>query len=213
MNCKNCAAPLTKAVGLSQMVCTFCHTVQVATDVSGIVDRVLSLGELLGVHCPACDAELVTALVDEVPAALCSGCQGVLFSSTEFRQVVEDRRAAYTGPEMGVTLLHPAEFERRLECPGCHAKMEVHPYYGAGRAIIDSCGMCKLVWVDHGELTNLERSPGRRSPAMMEIVPRVGSTRVAADREDSDDDRPADTEPAKSPGSGGLFELVSMLLG
>lgn len=213
MNCKNCAAPLTKAVGLSQMVCTFCHTVQVATDVSGIVDRVLSLGELLGVHCPACDAELVTALVDEVPAALCPDCQGVLFSSPEFRQVVEDRRATYTGPDMAVTPPHPAEFERRLECPGCHVKMEVHPYYGAGRAIIDSCGTCKLVWVDHGELTNLERSPGRRSPAMMEILPRASSARVAASSEDSDEERSAGTELAKSPGAGGLLELVSMLLG
>lgn len=193
------------------MVCAFCCTVQAATDVSEVIDSVLSLGELMGVHCPACDAELVTALVDEVPAALCPGCHGVLFSSTEFRQIVEDRRAAYSGPETVVNAPHPAEFERHLSCPGCHRKMEVHPYYGAGRAIIDSCGDCKLVWVDQGELTNLERSPGRRSHAMMEVQSQVVSPRPLAEIEAEAANREA--ELRKSPGAAGVFELVSMLFG
>ncbi len=215
MNCKNCAAPLSKTLGPSQMVCVFCHTVQAATDVSGVVDRVLPLGELLGVHCPSCDTELVTALVDEVSAAHCPGCQGVLFSSTEFRQVVEDRRAAYIGPEIAVTQPHPAEFERQLECPGCHSKMEVHPYYGAGRAIIDSCATCKLVWVDLGELTNLERSPGRRSLVVMDVMPRVGSPSAIATSAMATSKEQTAQAVAKErlPGQGGLLELVGMLFG
>ncbi|MEZ5361359.1 MAG: hypothetical protein R2748_03195 [Bryobacterales bacterium] len=31
--------------------------------------------------------------------------------------------------------------------------MDVHPYHGPGNAIVDTCGDCLLVWLDHSELT------------------------------------------------------------
>ena len=194
------------------MVCTFCQTVQTATDVSEVVDRVLSLESPLGVHCPVCDAEFETALIDEVPACHCPNCRGLLLSSTEFRRVVEDRRAKYTGPDVAVALPHPIEFERKIACPSCHKLMEVHPYYGAGRAIIDSCSECQLVWIDQGELTNLERSPGRRSPCMMEINNLVTGQQVTGTNEFSATAKP-DAGAANPPRGVGLLEIVSMLLG
>ena len=212
MNCKNCAAPLTMSAGPMRMVCTFCHTVQAATDVTEVVDRVLRLEAPVGVHCPVCDTEFETALIDEVPACHCPNCRGVLLSSTEFRKVVEDRRAAYTGPDMAVAQPHPIEFERKIACPSCHQTMEVHPYYGAGRAIIDSCAECKLVWIDRGELTNLERSPGRRSPAMMEAQNLVAGQHMTVTGE-----YPAVAKPEQesaTPLRGiSLLEIANMLLG
>ena len=195
-----------------RMVCTFCHTVQAATDVSEEVDRVLRLEDPVGVHCPVCDAEFETALIDDVPACHCPNCRGLLLSSTEFRKVVEDRRAAYTGPDIAVALPHPIEFERRIDCPSCHKKMEVHPYYGAGRAIIDSCADCKLVWIDKGELTNLERSPGRRSPAMMEVENLVAGQQMTVSGEYSAPKKPEAEFTTFLSGSG-LLQMVSMLLG
>jgi Zn-finger nucleic acid-binding protein len=35
--------------------------------------------------------------------------------------------------------------------------MDTHPYGGGGNAVIDSCFVCRLVWLDAGELTVLER--------------------------------------------------------
>ncbi len=194
------------------MVCTSCHTVQVAPDVSQEVDRVLPLAVPLGVQCPVCDAELEASLIDETPACHCPNCRGLLLSSTQFRQVVEDRRAAYTGPDIAVTLPHPIELERKLACPRCHQSMEVHPYYGAGRAIIDSCMACQLVWIDKGELTGLERSPGRRSPSVMESQNLVGGL-----RNDTKGEYSIATNLANQPGDSleaiGLLEIVGGLLG
>ena len=212
MNCKNCAGPLTMSAGPMRMVCTFCHTVQSAPDVTEVVDRVLPLEAPLGVHCPVCDAELEASLVDETPACHCPNCRGLLLPSTAFRKVVEDRRAAYSGPDIAISLPHPIELERKIACPRCHQSMEVHPYYGAGRAIIDSCAECQLVWIDKGELTGLERSPGRRSPAMMETRNLVEGMHKEVTGEYSSVARPA-TEPGNPRKGLGLLEIVGLLLG
>ena len=194
------------------MVCTFCRTVQATPDVTEVADRVLSLEAPVGVHCPVCDHELETALIDDVPACHCPNCRGLLLSSTEFRRVVEDRRAAYGGPEVAVALPHPIEMERKIVCPCCHQSMEVHPYYGAGRAIIDSCAACQLIWIDQGELTSLERRPGRRSPAMMEVGNLVAGQQLTVTGEFTDPtNKPAETK--NSVRDINLVEIIRMLLG
>jgi Zn-finger nucleic acid-binding protein len=49
-----------------------------------------------------------------------------------------------------------------VACPVCGERMEVHPYYGPGPAVIDSCSRCGLIWLDRGEMTVIETAPGRR---------------------------------------------------
>ena len=39
----------------------------------------------------------------------------------------------------------PADLARRLPCPGCDDPMHVHPYYGPGDFVIDSCTACRYV--------------------------------------------------------------------
>jgi hypothetical protein len=39
--------------------------------------------------------------------------------------------------------------------------MDVHPYFGPGNVIIDTCGKCDLVWLDFGELKQIEEAPGQ----------------------------------------------------
>lgn len=171
MNCQNCAAPLTMSVGPARMLCSFCQTVHAAPGIEIDLDRVHVTSEPQGVNCPACSTELVSGHVDEAPVCVCPECRGLLLEGAIFRQVVEQRRASYLGVEVPAPQPHAAEFERRLTCPGCQSLMEVHPYYGAGRAVIDSCAVCRLVWIDHGELAGLERSPGRRTDsAIMETI-------------------------------------------
>ena len=67
--------------------------------------------------------------------------------------------------------------------------MDVHPYYGPGNVVIDTCGQCYLVWLDHGELKQIADAPGQDRgrpdpPATRTSVP---PEPLAAPR---DDDRP-----------------------
>lgn len=39
--------------------------------------------------------------------------------------------------------------------------MDVHPYYGPGNVVIDSCTACSLIWLDYGELQQMTDAPGR----------------------------------------------------
>lgn len=164
MNCQNCAAPLTMSVGPARMICSYCQTVHTAPGIEIDLDRVHIIGEPQEVTCPACSSELVSGHVDKASVCVCPDCRGLLLEGSVFSQIVEQRRASYVGVEVPAPVPDAAEFERRLTCPGCQSLLEVHPYYGAGRAVIDSCASCSLVWIDHGELAGLERSPGRRTP-------------------------------------------------
>ena len=39
--------------------------------------------------------------------------------------------------------------------------MDVHPYYGPGNVVIDSCRRCDVIWLDFGELEQITRAGGR----------------------------------------------------
>ncbi len=58
--------------------------------------------------------------------------------------------------------LNPEDLNRVIRCPPCDLPMDVHPYYGPGNIVIDSCHRCHVVWLDHGELALVESAPGRR---------------------------------------------------
>ena len=65
------------------------------------------------------------------------------------------------GHEEGYVL--PAEeIERKIKCPLCEDIMDVHPYFGPGNVVIDSCVNCHLIWVDNGEIVTIERATGPR---------------------------------------------------
>ncbi len=42
--------------------------------------------------------------------------------------------------------------------------MDVHPYYGPGNIVIDTCADCGLMWLDHGELTRVEQASPTQTP-------------------------------------------------
>jgi Zn-finger nucleic acid-binding protein len=91
----------------------------------------------------------------------CAACRGVLLPRTIFAQVVHQRRAAARGPGSIAVPLDPAELRRTVTCPQCRQRMDVHPYYGPGNVIIDTCATCDAVWLDSGELGNIVDAPGR----------------------------------------------------
>lgn len=162
MNCVNCGAPLELADGRTILTCAYCQSSRRLDEPSDDGDRVISLDRPTGVDCPRCEQELVQAIIDGKTARYCSNCRGILIETHIFAEVTRKRRAAYRGREMTPQPIDPDQLQQFIGCPECQQQMDVHPHYGPGRAIIDSCHRCNLVWLDNSELTTIERTPGRR---------------------------------------------------
>jgi Zn-finger nucleic acid-binding protein len=112
-------------------------------------------------RCPLCKSPLAKALLDEAePVEHCEQCRGILMTRGVFAEAVGRRRAS----ESRITAPAPIdkrELKREVTCPSCLARMDVHPYYGPGNVVIDTCSGCDLVWLDFGELKQISEAPGR----------------------------------------------------
>jgi Zn-finger nucleic acid-binding protein len=100
--------------------------------------------------------------MDGLKVEHCEGCHGVLIQRHLFAMLVRDRRADFRGAEARPIPLDFDQLKLIVDCPGCKQAMEVHPYYGPGNIVIDSCSDCGLVWLDSGEMSRIEVAPGRR---------------------------------------------------
>lgn len=163
MNCDNCGAALRLIEGRGHFVCDYCAAVRLIDGSPGEGnDGVTDISEAADGACPACCEPLFAAVLDRYPVRTCRRCSGILLARDAFAKIVAQRRAESAAPEITPTPIDPIEFERTLKCPNCDGRMEVHPYYGPGAVVIDSCAPCGLIWLDHGELRAIERAPGRR---------------------------------------------------
>jgi LSD1 subclass zinc finger protein len=162
MNCANCGAPLQWQPGRRLLQCAHCESYRQPLREPEFVNRLEWQGVSTGRACPTCGAALEAATLEELPAAGCRACSGVLLNDDVFAEVVRARRAKYRGVEHPPTPIDAELFEREIDCPGCGRPMEVHPFYGPGNQVIDSCLSCRLIWVDSGELAAIEQAPGRR---------------------------------------------------
>ena len=72
-------------------------------------------------------------------------------------RIVSERRKRHGAHERVTEPFDPADLRRTLECPGCRKRMEPHPYFGGGNAVVDTCDRCNLIWLDAGELAIIER--------------------------------------------------------
>ncbi|MCP4589315.1 MAG: zf-TFIIB domain-containing protein [bacterium] len=162
MKCDNCGAPLAIVEGRDYFRCSYCATVCFPTESTATADRVTSLETQADAICPLCAVHLIAGAMDGRPVRHCSTCRGVLLTSDDFAEIVRSRRETYAGPVAAPVALNPAELKRRLNCPSCGEPMDTHPYYGPGSVVVDSCGSCRSVWLDHGEMTTIEEAPGRR---------------------------------------------------
>lgn len=113
-------------------------------------------------QCPLCSAALAKSLLDEeFVIQHCERCRGLLLPRAEFAEAISRRRGRETGPPAAPVPMDARELKRQVSCPSCHAPMDVHPYYGPGNVVIDTCSRCDMVWLDFGELTQITQAPGR----------------------------------------------------
>jgi Zn-finger nucleic acid-binding protein len=140
--------------------CRYCGTFHFieTPDTDGV--QVLERAD--GAPCPVCSAPLAKALLDDRhPIRYCEQCRGVLVPHGVFGDVVTTRRTFATGAPAIPGPLDDRELDRRVVCPTCRQQMDVHPYYGPGNIIIDTCPRCDVIWLDFGELKQVTDAPGK----------------------------------------------------
>ncbi|MBN2446799.1 MAG: zf-TFIIB domain-containing protein [Phycisphaerae bacterium] len=148
--------------GRDYFVCEYCTTFGFpAKSKDGV--SVTVLGDVSDLNCPVCAVNLVPAAVAGHEVLYCTRCRGMLASNTNFGDIVASLRATYEqSDERKPRPIDPSEFKRHLRCPHCEQDFDTHPYYGPGNVVVDTCGECALIWLDHGELDVIRRAPGRR---------------------------------------------------
>ena len=159
--------------GRNYLKCGYCHSFIFPTELEDSADRITPLHERGNIDCPVCGEHLVAGAFDNKRIAYCERCRGVLIPNEVFGQVVRDRRRRYKGSDESPVPIDPRQYDRRLDCPRCNRKLEVHPYHGPGSVVIDSCASCHLIWLDHGEIAAIERAPGQRVPATSTYQPSI----------------------------------------
>jgi Zn-finger nucleic acid-binding protein len=164
MNCTNCGAPVELVEGRGYFICEFCSTLRFpeADDSQGSEDGVTPLGQDTDWDCPVCHGMLEHATIEESRVHYCSECRGVLVDSDTFAAVIQMKRSRFSEADRAPTPLNPEDLQRKIRCSLCQLPMDVHPYYGPGNVVIDSCHRCHIVWLDHCEIAAIESAPGRR---------------------------------------------------
>ncbi|MEZ5391674.1 MAG: hypothetical protein R2724_02085 [Bryobacterales bacterium] len=145
-NCTNCGAPLTAVEGKLHMRCLYCSSLWFPPESD---EGVKTLERPANLDCPVCATRLVEGVIEDQPVEFCTKCRGILATTRSFFDIVTQRRMRAQPPFTPAEALDREALSRLIPCPSCHQTMDVHPYHGPGNAIVDTCGDCLLVWLDH----------------------------------------------------------------
>jgi Zn-finger nucleic acid-binding protein len=194
MNCRNCGAAMELFERRRYYFCNHCGTFHFIETPAEDGVRVLERPEP-ATPCPLCAAPLAKSLLDDAyPVKHCEACRGLLLARTSFAEAVGRRRARQTGPPAEPVPLDRRELKRVITCPACRTQMDVHPYYGPGNVVIDTCSGCDLVWLDFGELQQITDAPGGdRGRSRMPAVTYGHATGSADSRDDERGLRPGES--------------------
>lgn len=160
MRCQSCGAPMNLVDGRSCFICPYCGALEFPHDAERSSDGFTPIGQEADLACPLCNMHLAVGLMEERRVLHCHRCRGVLVSNDDFLIIIRRRRARFDGPPDAPSPVNAEELKRKTLCPQCRRRMETHPYYGPGNAVLDTCARCKLIWFDGGEIGALERAPG-----------------------------------------------------
>jgi Zn-finger nucleic acid-binding protein len=177
MNCPDCGAAMEPVANRNVFHCSHCNNFEFPED-SGEGVRVL--GDLVDFNCPVCQKPLQAAIIEGESINYCPRCRGFLTPLRTFGAIVTKRRALHGAHEEQFYLIDREELKRIVHCPACHHRMDTHPYFGGGAAVVDTCENCGLIWLDAGELAIIERHVPHE-------VPHLPSPDPAALRAEGDD--------------------------
>ena len=155
IGCQKCVGTAEVVAGQQYYNCVYCDSLIQLTEVSQ--DRILPTGITLDCSCPTCNHPLQTGLIEKRRALFCGSCLGILIRHADFAGIVQERQARRAGLEPAEPRpIDPESLKREIRCPACSHRMDTHPYYGPGNIVVDTCGECGYLWLDHGEMTRVE---------------------------------------------------------
>lgn len=207
INCPQCGGVVSNVDGREYHQCDYCQTLVFSNENPLATDRVVSLGQEMNAACPCCHLPMVQGELDDRPVLYCGRCYGFLIRTEHFGAALRERRAKRHSEDVGDPKpIDMKQYERILECPNCQKRMEVHPYYGPGNVVIDTCGSCSLIWLDHAEFTRLERAHGGKQPVSDFHGYAAAPTLITPGQDTSDNQN--DFEPQMPSPLQQLFELL-----
>ena len=111
----------------------------------------------MALSCPDCGNTLTVERYSGVEIEDCGKCGGIWLDAGELKRLLDDPaalRAAESENVPSVTREESANPDRR--CPKCNAVLESFHYAYHTPVVLDSCISCSGIWVQDGELANIE---------------------------------------------------------
>ena len=97
--------------------------------------------------CPICSVALNVSYAEDVEIDVCTNCNGVYLAHGEIKKITANSKLhAHFMSTLGSAQISP------LMCPGCLSSMRLQYLQDTE---IDTCAMCKGIWLDPGELQKL----------------------------------------------------------
>jgi Zn-finger nucleic acid-binding protein len=113
--------------------------------------------------CPACQANLFDATIENRSVRYCTKCRGLLVLIFNFLPLVEYMRTVWRSTGASIQPRDNSDADRHLSCPLCGNTMTGHPYGGPGNVNIDTCERCSVIWLDRDELRRVVLAPDHSS--------------------------------------------------
>jgi Zn-finger nucleic acid-binding protein len=114
-------------------------------------------------NCPTCTSTLRTLSYEGVSIETCDGCGGEFVAGQDMARIIKVRDERFTepmrsalaarGPVFGVA---DADATTRFCCPSCKVPMNPINYAGDSGVVVDRCGGCGGMWLEHSELEKVQ---------------------------------------------------------
>ena len=117
------------------------------------------LGSETTYSCPACQAMLFDATIENRSVRYCPQCRGLLVLIFNFLPLVEFMRTVWRSTGAYIQPRDNSDADRRFSCPLCGRTMTGHAYGGPGNVNIDTCERCTVIWLDRNELRRIVLAP------------------------------------------------------
>jgi len=116
------------------------------------------------INCPLCATSLNDIEYEGVRVHTCDGCGGEVIGPNELGHVVRVREMRFDeslleelearAPKFGID--GEPRSHRSLACPQCGEPMQTVNYSGDSAILIDRCGACATMFLDHAELEKIQ---------------------------------------------------------
>jgi len=112
-------------------------------------------------RCPSCTIHpLVPVALGSVEVDTCGHCHGIWFDHGEVARVADESLGAGRPGALASKLGRRIE-STEMRCPACEEPLVTYVFEEHGPLEVELCEVCGGVWLDHGELAQLQRVRAR----------------------------------------------------